>query len=988
MNQTATSLQYKGLTDAQVVQSRAAHGANLLTPPAREPWWKLFLEKFDDPVIRILLVAAVISIIVGAVSGHYAEGLGIIVAVLLATVMAFANEYKANKEFDVLNKVNEDTEVKVVRNGLYTSIPRRDVVVGDVVIIEVGEEVPADGRLLEAVSLQVDESRLTGESVPAIKSVGDDGGRGSGGAETAYAADVLSKGTMVVDGHGVFEVLAVGDATEIGKTAREAAEETNEVTPLNRQLAKLSQLIGVVGFGIAALLFAALVVRSVATHELVLSAKQWFFAVIFGTSIMAALARVWIPVIYDGREIFAKNEDRPDWLEREDIVPWLQCFGIGVGILIFGMIGALATHQASSIADMMLPRSAIEVFLKFFMIAVTLIVVAVPEGLAMSVTLSLAYSVRKMTATNNLVRKMHACETIGAATIICTDKTGTLTQNEMRVHAAEIPGAGTTSALLPDRAPVSVDGLVAESVAANSTANLSEEGGVLRPLGNPTEGALLMWLANAGDGYLARRQAFQVAQQWTFSTERKYMATAGRSGVAQIDHVLHVKGAPEVILQRCTKILGANGLEDVEGHKPVLHAKLKEYQLRGMRTLGLACKPVDVGSLSADLDVAARDLVWLGFMAIADPVRQEVPGAIAACRRAGVEVKIITGDNRETATEIARQIGLLEAHESDNQHKTGEDFGSMNELDAAANAGSLRILSRARPAHKLRMVRCLQESGHVVAVTGDGTNDAPALNYANVGLAMGRSGTALAKEASDIILLDDSFQSIVNAILWGRSLYQNIQRFILFQLTINVAALGLALLGPFIGVNLPFTVTQMLWVNLIMDTFAALALAAEPPHADVMNHPPRKADASILTGTMSRFIALVGGFFMVAMIAFLLYAKSHFRHPTIAGEISDRGLTLFFNAFVLMQFWNLFNARCLGLKQSAFSGVSSNKGFLAIGLTIVAGQFLIVQFGGAFFRTEPLSAKDWLVTLGVTSLVLWIGEFARWVGRARSASRA
>ncbi len=966
-----------GLTSAQVEESRKKHGANVLTPPGRDPWWKLFLEKFDDPVIRILILAAIIAIGVGFSTGEYAEGLGIVAAILLATLLAFVNEYRANQEFDILNKTSDDIPVKVIRDGRYGVAPLKDLVVDDLVLIEAGEEVPADGGLLEAVSLQVDESRLTGESMPATKIAIGSSGPVTG--ITAYPPERVSRGTMVKDGHGILEISAVGDASEIGKTARAAAEDTDEETPLNTQLERLSKLIGIVGFGIAALVFAALVARGVVTGEIVLSSTQWLFVGILTTGVTTALSKVWVPVLYDASGVFGKEAKPPAWIEAEGLRAWLKVVGVGAIVVVGGGGAAYLLGLLPPSPSNWLPREAGQEFLRFFMVAVTIIVVAVPEGLAMSVTLSLAYSMRKMTASNNLVRRMQACETIGAATVICSDKTGTLTRNEMRVHEARFPalaqnGAGENALEGP------LGKLVVEAFAANTTANLSRTlGAPALPLGNPTEGALLLWLEDRGVDYVYARSDFQLKVRWTFSTERKFMATQGISAVSG-KGVLYVKGAPEIVLARCAHLLESGGPSPAEPYKATLHEELKGFQKRGMRTLAFAYKEVSTEHEQSDVDDVVQDLTWLGFVAIADPVRDEVPLAVSACRKAGVQIKMVTGDNVETAREIARQIGLLDGSEGDQAVMTGRAFEALSDDEAAAAVGRLKVLARARPMHKLRLVESLKRNGHVVAVTGDGTNDAPALNHANVGLAMGKVGTAIAKEASDIILLDDSFRSIVSAINWGRSLYENIQRFIVFQLTVNVVALGIALLGPFIGIKLPLTVTQMLWVNLIMDTFAALALAAEPPHTSVMDRPPREAQAFIVTRQMAKSIFGVGSVFLVVLVGLLVQMKE--------GGVTDYELSVLFTVFVMLQFWNLFNARCLGRTHSAFSGLLFNKGFLVIAVAIFVGQVLIIQFGGKVFRTVPISPKDWLIIVGATSTVLWMGEAKRLLARWRMDSTA
>lgn len=973
--QHKTITAYKGLKTSQVIESRDKHGANILTPAEREPWWRLLLEKFDDPIIRILMIAALIAIGVGFINGEYFEGIGIVIAILLATTLAFLNEYKAAQEFDILNQVSDEVPIKVVRDGAFTTVPIKDIVVGDIVLLEAGDEVPADGKILEAVSLQIDEARLTGESLPVTKHPADPGDT-TDAADNAYPPDFVLRSTMVFDGHGVVEVSAVGDATEIGKAARAASEDSDEPTPLNRQLDRLSKLIGVVGFSIAFLTFVALVFRDYRSGDLVLTASQWGFSLILFISAMIGLAKVWMPILADGFELAGRDLKLPQIIEASGLTAWFKVAVAGCLFFILCIISGVMSGFLPESPAAWLTATAVSDFLKFFMIAVTIIVVAVPEGLPMSVTLSLAYSMRKMTAANNLVRRMHACETIGAATVICSDKTGTLTQNRMVMNSVFFP-ALESGVLTPDLS-TAVEKIVAESIAANSTANLSRKdgqaGGVL---GNPTEGAILMWLEEQGIDYLQLRQNFSLEMQWTFSTERKMMGSYGLSGAGD-EKILYVKGAPELVLSRCREILTETGLQAIGHYNEKIAQELKQSQARGMRTLGFAFlrgiekKPV------GDLEAIAVDMVWLGFVAIADPIRPEVPLALNLCRRAGVKVKIITGDNSNTAWEIARQAGLIDPDEnSERIHMTGADFQALSDVDAVTRALEIKILSRARPADKMKMVRLLQQSGEVVAVTGDGTNDAPALNHANVGLAMGKTGTSVAKEASDIILLDDSFPSVVKGIMWGRSLYDNIQRFIMFQLTINVVALAVALTGPFIGIKMPLTVVQMLWVNLIMDTFAALALATEPPHWKVMARHPRRSEDFIVSRPMYRHILGVGLLFYLFLIAFLRYFQAD-------GRVDVKELSVFFTTFVMLQVWNMFNARALGFDHSAFSRLSENKGFMLIMPAIVVIQFLIVQYGGSMFRTEPLALTTWLVIIAGTSLVLWVGEIWRHLTASRS----
>ncbi|CAN5402729.1 hypothetical protein BH11PLA2_BH11PLA2_27740 [soil metagenome] len=934
----------RGLTASDVLSNRQAHGANVLTPPPRVPLWKQYLSKFDDPVIRILIIAAAIAIGVGAIDGKMAEGVGILLAILLATFLAFWNELRAAREFDILNTSSDDILVKVLRDGGYKSIAKRDVVVDDLLFVEVGEEVPADGTILEATGLLVNESKLTGEAEAVEK----------------LAAATLLKGTTVVDGNALFTVTAVGDRTEIGQTLRESILDSGDDSPLQRQLAKLSRIIGVVGFGVALIAFVALFVHGLQSNTIHLLKAEWYFLAALTAGLIVGLVNIWLPIVYDAFELSGANVEAPAWLGGKS---WLISLVLG-SVLFAALVGVcILSGLIPAAPDAWLEHSDARQLLRNFMIAVTIIVVAVPEGLAMSVTLSLAYSMRKMTASNTLVRRMDACETIGAATVICSDKTGTLTMNAMRVIEAYIDSAVITA--LPVSPSLRLRTI--DAFAVNSTAHLARQAGEeAEPIGNPTEGALLLWLQSQEVDYQAVRDAFTIQTQWLFNSDRKYMATLG--------DCLHVKGAPEVLLEHCPRIATADGSRDFTAEDNVtVAAKLEEYQSRGMRVLALAYRenvPADT-----DIDELLIDMVWLGLVAIADPIRPEVPQAITDCRNAGVSVKIVTGDNENTAMEIARQIGIP----GGTVVTTGPLFAAMPDDEASIIADKLSVLARARPADKLRLVKLLKARGEVVAVTGDGVNDGPALNSADVGLAMGRSGTSVAREASDIILLDDSFPSIVNAIRWGRSLYENIQRFILFQLTINVAALGLAVLGPFLGYELPLTVLQMLWVNLIMDTFAALALATEPPHDGVLQRPPRSPQAFIITKSMARFIFSVGAIFLAILLGLIVYWQN-------AGMLNDndapsRAGTLLFTTFVLLQFWNLFNAKAMGRRGSVLLTLHNNPSFLAIAAAILVGQVLLVQYGGEVFRTVPLSVMDWLALLGITSIVLWIGEAVR-LGRS------
>ena len=879
-----------GLTDQEVLQSREKYGANLLTPPKRPSLLKLYLEKFEDPVVRVLLIAAVFSLIISVIENEYAETIGIIAAILLATGIGFYFEYDANKKFDLLNAVNEETLVKVIRNGRIQEIPRKDVVVGDIVVLETGEEIPADGELIEAISLQVNESNLTGEPVinkTIIEADFDE--------EVTYASNLVMRGTTVVDGHGSMKVLRVGDATEIGKVARQSTEQTTEPTPLNIQLTKLANLIGKIGFTVAGLAFLIFFIKDVVLYFDFGALNGW---------------HDWLPV-----------------LERT---------------------------------------------LKYFMMAVTLIVVAVPEGLPMSVTLSLALNMRRMLATNNLVRKMHACETMGAITVICTDKTGTLTQNLMQVHEPNFYGLKDGGKLADD----DISRLIAEGISANSTAFLEETGEGEKPkgVGNPTEVALLLWLNSQKRNYLELREGARVLDQLTFSTERKFMATLVKSPLIG-KKVLYIKGAPEIVLGKCKEvILDGRRVDSVE-YRSTVEAQLLGYQNMAMRTLGFAFRLVEDNEPDDCVAlVSENNLNFLGVVAISDPIRPDVPAAVAKCQSAGIGIKIVTGDTPGTATEIARQIGLWKPEDTEHNRITGVAFAELSDEEALDRVMDLKIMSRARPTDKQRLVQLLQQKGAVVAVTGDGTNDAPALNHAQVGLSMG-TGTSVAKEASDITLLDDSFNSIGTAVMWGRSLYKNIQRFIVFQLTINFVALLIVLLGSIVGTELPLTVTQMLWVNLIMDTFAALALASIPPSESVMNDKPRRSTDFIISKAMQHNIFGVGTLFLVVLMAMIYYFTN------ADGGMTVQRLTIFFTFFVMFQFWNLFNARVFGTTDSAFKGLTKSYGMELIVLAILGGQFLIVQFGGAVFRTEPLDWQTWLIIIGSSSLVLWIGELIRLVKR-------
>lgn len=860
-----------GLTDEQVKQSREQHGKNVLTPPQRTSLWKLYLDKYRDPIIQILLVAAFVSLILAFIEKNFMETIGIFVAVFLATTVGFYFERDAAKKFNLLTALSEEQPVKVRRNGKVMEIPRHDVVVGDVVLVEVGDEVPADGELIVCNDLQINESTLTGEPVTE-KSL-------EGGGDGAYPRNVILRSTMVMNGRGEFVVTAVGDATEIGKVAKKSTEQTSVETPLHMQLDKLAKMISKVGSVVSVAAFFIFLIHDILTNP-----------------------------AWGGKDYF---------------------------------------YMA-------------EIVLKYFMMAVTLIVMAVPEGLPMAITLSLALNMRRMLKSNNLVRKLHACETMGAVTVICTDKTGTLTQNKMQVSALELK--------LGDEA------LLDTAIALNSTAELNDG----KPIGNPTESALLLWLDAQGKDYEELRKQVNVLKQLPFSTERKMMAT-----LAEVDGetYLFVKGAPEIVMKKC--IIEDRMLKQTA-------EELDEWQHKAMRTLAFAYKKIETSimrtSRTSTAEVVAlldaNDLQLQAIAAIADPIRPDVPAAVQECRHAGIEVKVVTGDTAATALEIGKQIGVFEDEPEnigadgsmtslDQQMITGEQWEALSDEEAYERAKDIRVMSRARPTDKQRLVAMLQKRGEVVAVTGDGTNDAPALHYAHVGLSLG-SGTSVAKEASDMTLLDDSFKSIANAVMWGRSLYRNLQRFLFFQLVVNVAALLLVLGGSVIGTEMPLTVTQILWVNLIMDTFAALALASLPPSHEVMKDKPRKASDFIINKSIGFGILFCGIVFFLVMFALLVYCERRGK-----GGVDVHELTMFFTTFVMIQFWNLFNAKALMSHHTAFRHFLKDKGMILVLVLVLVGQWIIVTFGGEMFRTTPLSLHEWLLIVGSTSVVLWVGELWR-----------
>ena len=860
-----------GLTDEQVKQSREQHGKNVLTPPQRTSLWKLYLDKYRDPIIQILLVAAFVSLILAFIEKNFMETIGIFVAVFLATTVGFYFERDAAKKFNLLTALSEEQPVKVRRNGKVMEIPRHDVVVGDVVLVEVGDEVPADGELIVCNDLQMNESSLTGEPVTE-KTL-------EGGGDGAYPRNVVLRSSMVMNGRGEFVVTAVGDATEIGKVAKKSTEQTSVETPLHMQLDKLAKMISKVGSVVSVAAFFIFLIHDILTNP-----------------------------AWGGKDYF---------------------------------------YMA-------------EIVLKYFMMAVTLIVMAVPEGLPMAITLSLALNMRRMLKSNNLVRKLHACETMGAVTVICTDKTGTLTQNKMQVSALELKQGD--------------EALLDTAIALNSTAELNDG----KPIGNPTESALLLWLDAQGKDYEELRKQVNVLKQLPFSTERKMMAT-----LAEVDGetYLFVKGAPEIVMKKCI-------IEDRMQRQTA--EELDEWQHKAMRTLAFAYKKIEASimrtSRTSTAEVVAlldaNDLQLQAIAAIADPIRPDVPAAVQECRHAGIEVKVVTGDTAATALEIGKQIGVFEDEPEnigadgsltslDQQMITGEQWEALSDEEAYERAKDIRVMSRARPTDKQRLVAMLQKRGEVVAVTGDGTNDAPALHYAHVGLSLG-SGTSVAKEASDMTLLDDSFKSIANAVMWGRSLYRNLQRFLFFQLVVNVAALLLVLGGSVIGTEMPLTVTQILWVNLIMDTFAALALASLPPSHEVMKDKPRKASDFIINKSIGFGILFCGIVFFLVMFALLVYCERRGK-----GGVDVHELTMFFTTFVMIQFWNLFNAKALMSHHTAFRHFLKDRGMILVLVLVLVGQWIIVTFGGEMFRTTPLSLHEWLLIIGSTSVVLWVGELWR-----------
>jgi Ca2+-transporting ATPase len=912
-----------GLSQKQVEESRRKYGDNVLTPPKKEPLWKQFLEKFSDPIIRILLIALLLSVAVSLYQlftgvkplSVLLEPLGIFVAVMLATTVGFLFEQSANKKFEILNQAEDEKMVTVYRNGFIQRIERKDVVVGDVVVLNTGDEVPADGRLVEAVSLRVNESDLTGE--PSCSKTTN---KAEFKKEATYPSNYVCRGSSVMEGHGVFVVEKVGDATEWGNVYRGAQIDNKVKTPLNEQLDKLGHGITIASYVIAGLI---VVMRMV----------MYF--------------------------VYGENES----FDLMDFVRYV---------------------------------------LNSFMIAVTLIVVAVPEGLPMSVTLSLALSMKRMLETNNLVRKMHACETMGAATVICSDKTGTLTKNRMSLGDSLF--YGLEGGQLDNS---EVGRLVVEGIALNSTAFLDySDAKKVKVIGNPTEGALLLWLFDNNVDFAKMRDDVAIVRQLPFTTKYKYMATVVKTALSG-EYVLYVKGAPEIMLKRSTTVRLADREASIQWAKSEVESKLLEYQNKAMRTLGFAYKYIteeEVKTVFENGKLTVEDLCFLGIVGIIDPIRDDVADSVRDCINAGISIKIVTGDTPGTACEIGRQVGLWsDGDDPERQMITGKEFNLLTDDELRERVGDLKIMSRARPSDKERLVRLLQERGEVVAVTGDGTNDAPALNRAQIGLSMG-DGTSVAKEASDITILDNSFKSIARAVMWGRSLYLNIQRFILFQMTINVAACLIVLIGAVMGIASPLTVTQMLWINLIMDTFAAMALASLPPDHSVLRDKPRSRNAFIITKGMMKRIFGVGLFFVIVLFGFIQYFM-HSGVETLAdfslrdyfanffnfhhvGGFTPKELSLFFTIFVFMQFWNIFNAKAYHTNQSALKGFLNKdirRGFGLTLLIIALGQVLIVTFGGEMFNVVPLPLGDWIRIIVGTSVILWVGEITRWVKKKKTA---
>lgn len=895
---------YSGLTESQVTESRNAYGSNILSEPPKSPIYKELLLKFTDPLIIILLIAMVLSMAVAAyevyegkaTSTSYLEPIGIFISIITAVSVGFGFELSAKRKFDILNQTNDEQSVKVLRDNHASVVQRGDIVVGDIIVLDSGDEIPADGQLLEAISMHVNESTLTGEPITVKSTNSSDFLK-----DATYPTDFVLRGTTIVEGHGLMKATKVGDQTEYGKVYKGVQIENKIQTPLNKQLLKLSQYITYCSYIIAA-------------------------------------------------------------------------------VIILGRLALFLYHNSTfELVELM------QYMLNTAMIAVTVIVVAVPEGLPMSVTLSLALSMRKMLMANNLVRKMHACETMGAATVICTDKTGTLTQNRMTVTDTCFYNLESEKQILSKDFGSTI---ISESIAINSTAYIDNSQSKIQAVGNPTEAALLFWLNTHNVDYNKIRESSPIIEQSTFTTEKKYMATVAHSATLDKD-ILYVKGAPEIVMAKCEYINDGDKRKPIANYKTDIDQQLLSYQNRAMRTLGFAYALVDKDEKCFDEKgfLIKTELIFIGIAAISDPIRSEVPEAIASSLKAGIQIKIVTGDTPATAKEIGRQIGLWTSLDTDRNQITGNEFASMSDEELLTRIADLKIMSRARPMDKARLVQLLQRNGEVVAVTGDGTNDAPALNAAQVGLSMG-DGTSVAKEASAITILDNSFKSIYSAVLWGRSLYRNIQRFILFQMTINVAACLIVLIGAFVGTQIPLTVTQMLWVNLIMDTFAAMALASLPPNPKVMSEKPRKTTDNIISKGMTSRIVGVGLTFVAVLLLLLYYFNYHevtalssllYSHHTQTATLSEYELSLFFTIFVMLQFWNMFNAKAFETDESAIARLPKSKGFISIALVILLGQIIIINFGGKMFNVTPISLVDWLTIIASTSLVFGIGEAVRFV---------
>lgn len=947
-----------GLTPEQVEESRKKYGNNIVTPSKRVSMWKLFFEKFNDPIIKILIVAAVVSLAISFVEGGFEEPIGIFIAIILATGISFYFERDANKKFEALTQVNDDLAVRVIREGKIVEVAKRDIVVGDVVLIETGDEISADGTLIDAVSLQVDESTLTGELMIDKTIDPEDFDH-----EATYPSNQVMRGTTVLDGRGTFIVEKVGDATQYGQVAKNATKETEEETPLNKQLGSLASFIS----GIAVVLGLATFFIMVYKELSVLDASQittiqkttLASAIIFTITLML---KVLLPAISDTLSVFKVETQKLDNLASKS---WGMFASMALALAVTAyIVASLFTGFVSPFtASAWLSADVLKQIIDAFMVAVTLIVVVVPEGLPMSITLSLALNMRRMLKTNNLVRKIHATETMGAATVICTDKTGTLTQNKM--HVEYLKHFATPNGELDES---KYSKIFVESIAANTTAEIGyNTEGKESVLGNPTEGALLNFLKENSIDYAPLREKATLVKQLTFTTQRKYMATLVTSEVTG-KRVLYMKGAPEIIMSHSKSVITLEGEEAMSKIKPEIEEKLISFQSKAMRTLAFAMAEVaDDDNREIEEIIATDKVKFLAFVAISDPVRTDVPAAVKRCLDAGVGVKIVTGDTFATAKEIGRQIGIWTDSDTEENIIGGVEFEALSDEEAYQRAQKLKIMCRARPTDKQRLVSLLQKAGEIVAVTGDGTNDAPALNQAHVGLSMG-TGTAVAKEASDITLLDDSFASIAMAVMWGRSLYRNIQRFLIFQLTINVVALVVVFTGVFFTSEPPLTVMQMLWVNIIMDTFAAMAFASIKPEDNVMQEPPRKNNDFIIKKDMFRQMLITSALFVAVLIGML-------NIPIEGYELNTKAFSaLFFTTFVMMQFANMFIVR--GYHYCRAKGESIKNlyptTFLLVAVMIFIGQIAITQFGGEAFRVEPLNITTWLILAGTAFVAIAI----------------